>query len=318
MKNKSVTIIIPCYNAASWLSATVESALAQTWPHKEIIIVNDGSTDTSLAIAQSFATRGVRVIDQKNRGAASARNAGLRAASGAFIQFLDADDLLAPGKISAQMERLSTASEGAIASGPWGVFHDQPETATFSPEPVWADFAPLDWLVTAWSGAWMFPPLVWLTPRHVLDEAGPWDETLSLDDDGEYFCRVLLQASAVCFSDRAKSYYRRHAGPRISASRGLRAAQSSFTSNQQKEKLTLAREDSSRVRHALACNWQRFVWEQISDAPALARQALVRSRQLDASLPAPQGPRLYSFLAPLLGWRTARRLQLSAQRIFRQ
>ena len=94
-----VSILIPAYNAERWLGATIESALAQTWPAKEIIVVDDGSTDRTLAVARGFGDRGVQVITQANRGAAAARNTALRAARGAWIQFLDADDLLNPRKI---------------------------------------------------------------------------------------------------------------------------------------------------------------------------------------------------------------------------
>jgi glycosyltransferase involved in cell wall biosynthesis len=77
-----VSIIIPCRNAAPWLAETLESALGQTWQAKEILLVDNGSTDDSLAIARTFERRGVQVLLQSNRGAAAARNTGLRAARG--------------------------------------------------------------------------------------------------------------------------------------------------------------------------------------------------------------------------------------------
>jgi len=311
-----VSILTPCYNAARWLAATLESALAQTWPHTEVIVVDDGSRDDSLALARSFESRGVRVIAQPNRGASAARNAALAAARGEFIQFLDADDLLAPEKIAAQVAALAAApaNAGALASGPWGSFTGDPALARFQPEPVWADLAPLDWLVRSWSGGGMFPPLVWLTPRRIIDAAGSWNEALSLDDDGEYFSRVLLQASAIRFVPAAKSYYRTHDGPRLSASHGDRAARSSFLSIELKERHALAAEATPRMRRALALHWQRFAWEQMADAPALAAVALARMQELAPGLPPPDGPRLYRWAARVLGWRRARRLQLAAQR----
>lgn len=310
-----VSIIIPCHNAERWLAGTLESALAQTWTAKEIIVINDGSSDNSLTIARSFASRGVRVADQPNQGASAARNHGLRLARGEFIQFLDADDLLAPDKIAHQVAALTAAPAGSVAAGPWGTFHLLPADARFHPEPVWADLAPLDWLVRSWSGGGMFPPLVWLTPRRVIDAAGPWNEALSLDDDGEYFCRVLLQSSAIRFVPGAISYYRTHDGPRLSASRGDRAARSSFLSGELKERHALAREDSPRMRHALALNCQRFAWEQLADAPALAALALARMQAHAPALPPPDGPRLYRWAARLLGWPRARRLQLVTRRL---
>ncbi|MCX6950523.1 MAG: glycosyltransferase family A protein [Opitutae bacterium] len=309
-----VSILIPCYNAARWLAATLESALAQTWPHTEIIVVDDGSSDNSLMIARSFTSRGVHVLTQPNRGAAAARNAALAAAQGELIQFLDADDLLAPGKIAAQVEALTTAPAGSIASGPWGRFTLDPSSASFHPEPVWTDLTPLDWLVLSWSGGGMFPPLVWLTPRRIIDAAGPWNEDLSLDDDGEYFCRVLLQAATIRFVPGADSYYRDHSGPRVSASQGDRAARSSFLSIELKDRHALVREESPRMRRALASNYQRFAWEQLVDAPALATLALARMQAHSPDLPPPDGPRLYRWVSRVLGWPRARRLQLIARR----
>src|SRR4051812_14036077 len=89
-----VSILIPCRNAEPWLAATLESALAQTHPATEIILVDDGSTDGSLELAHSFAARGVRIATQANAGASAARNHAFRESRGEFIQFLDADDLI--------------------------------------------------------------------------------------------------------------------------------------------------------------------------------------------------------------------------------
>ena len=100
MSQPLVSILIPCYNSEKWLAETLESALAQTWQNKEIIVVDDGSTDSSLEIAKTFESNKVKVLRQDNRGASAARNLGLTNAQGDFIQYLDADDLLSEDKIS--------------------------------------------------------------------------------------------------------------------------------------------------------------------------------------------------------------------------
>ncbi len=117
-----VSIIIPCHNAEPWLEATLLSALGQTWPRTEIIFVDDGSSDGSVAVARRFAARGVRVESTPHRGASAARNHGLRIARGEFSQFLDADDILAPEKIERQVARLGAAPAGTVASGSLGAF----------------------------------------------------------------------------------------------------------------------------------------------------------------------------------------------------
>ncbi len=113
-----VSILIPCYNSEQWLAETIESALAQTWKNIEIIIVDDGSTDNSLAIAKSFESSIVKVISQENKGASTARNIALKEAQGDFIQYLDADDLLAPDKIELQVGLLENNGDcNLVASG---------------------------------------------------------------------------------------------------------------------------------------------------------------------------------------------------------
>ncbi|MEO6847040.1 MAG: hypothetical protein ABI443_06180 [Chthoniobacterales bacterium] len=160
----------------------------------------------------------------------------------------------------------------------------------------------------------MMHPAAWLTPRKTALAAGEWNESLSLDDDGEYFSRVLLQSKKVEFVPDAKSYYRSHTGVRLSGSAGPKAAQSSYLACELKEKNLLATEDSSRTRHALACNYCRFAWEQLDAAPQLVEKAIARWQQLDSTVKAPRGGTLYNILAATLGWQTARRLQLRRQR----
>src|SRR2546425_6261438 len=101
-----VSILIPAYNAEPWIADTIRSALAQTWPRKEIIVVDDGSRDQTLSIARQFASKNVSVVTQENQGASAARNRALALSQGKFIQWLDADDLIAPDKIAKQVEAL--------------------------------------------------------------------------------------------------------------------------------------------------------------------------------------------------------------------
>src|SRR6516225_12133852 len=94
-----VSILIPAYNAQEWIADTIISALGQTWSRKEIIVVDDGSTDQTLAIARQFASKDVVVVTQRNQGASAARNHALSLSQGDYIQWLDADDLLSTDKI---------------------------------------------------------------------------------------------------------------------------------------------------------------------------------------------------------------------------
>jgi len=105
----SVSVVIPCFNAARFLSETIQSVFAQTVLPKEILIIDDGSTDDSRRIAESFGGS-VRVIVQNNQGESVARNRGIEEAQGEWIAFLDADDLWEPVKLQRQLELLNRDS----------------------------------------------------------------------------------------------------------------------------------------------------------------------------------------------------------------
>ncbi len=211
-----VSVIIPFYNCERFLQATIQSAIDQTWPAKEIILVNDGATDGSLAIAKSYEGDGIRVFSQENKGAAAARNYGLREAKGAYIQFLDGDDLLSADKLSTQLNLL-LPNPGKIAVCNTIHFKDGTDPLSCSPSPheesFLLDTAPVHFLINLWGGyadnGSMVTVHSWLCSRSIINEAGPWNESLTVDDDGEYFCRVLLSAQGVLKS-KGYSYYRKH------------------------------------------------------------------------------------------------------------
>ena len=106
-----ISVLIPAYNSERWLAGTLRSALAQTWPRLEVIVVDDGSRDATLAVARTFEGKQVKVVTQPNQGACAARNHAFSLAQGTYIQWLDADDLLHPDKISAQMRVASELAD---------------------------------------------------------------------------------------------------------------------------------------------------------------------------------------------------------------
>jgi glycosyltransferase involved in cell wall biosynthesis len=117
MDSISISVIIPCYNGARFLRDTLQSVLVQTLPPLEVIVVDDGSTDDSAAIAESYGPP-VRVIRQSNQGESVARNRAISEARGEWVAFLDADDLWLPEKLAAQA-KLMTPAVGAVCS--WNI-----------------------------------------------------------------------------------------------------------------------------------------------------------------------------------------------------
>ena len=113
-----ISCVMPVHNAKAYLSAAVESVLAQNYPYFELILVDDGSTDGSSALCGEFSLKDdrVKLLSQPNRGAAAARNAGLAAATGRYLTFVDADDILKPGAFSA-IARAAAASPDLVSYG---------------------------------------------------------------------------------------------------------------------------------------------------------------------------------------------------------
>lgn len=112
-----VSIIIPAYNQAHYLGRAIQSALAQTHSDLEVIVVDDGSTDDTAAVAQGFADPRLRYVYQVNRGLSAARNTGLRHASGDFVSFLDSDDQFLPHKLELLLAELERYPEAGLAAG---------------------------------------------------------------------------------------------------------------------------------------------------------------------------------------------------------
>jgi glycosyltransferase involved in cell wall biosynthesis len=304
-----VSILIPCHNAAPWLAATLESALAQTWAEKEIIVVDDGSTDGSLALARTYERRGVRVIAQPNAGASAARNAAWRAARGAWLQFLDADDLLAPDKLARQLAFAAAGGPRHAIGATWQRFHREPGDLAPVEQPLCADLPAVDWMVLKFEHNLMMHPAAWLTPRLLAERAGPWDESLSLDDDGEFFSRVVLASDGVRCCRGAVSHYRSGLPGSLSKSRSERAWASAHRSVALSVARLLRAEDSPRTRHAGATALQRFIYESYPRAAACRRQAAAEVARLGGSDLAPEGGPRFQQLRRFLGWRLARRLQ---------
>jgi glycosyltransferase involved in cell wall biosynthesis len=299
-----VSVIVPCRNGAAWLGDAVESCLSQSWQCLEIVVVDDASTDGSREVARRYRDRGVVTLDSPRQGASAARNVGLQHARGDFIQFLDADDVLDADKIRLQVERLVQGPAGVIASGAWARFWHLPSEAVFTPEPVWRDFQPAEeFLIASWLGGGMMANFGWLTPRAVLDRAGPWNENLSLADDGEYFCRVLRAASAVVFCGAARGFYRSGAAASLSRRHDRDALVSSFTATDLSCRHLLQRCNSPAAQKACATHYQRFAYHaypQVRDLVALAER---RASELGGSELRPGGGPLFQILAKSIGWK---------------
>ena len=305
---KLVSIIIPAYNCQQWISQSIESALAQTWPNKEIIVVDDGSTDNTLSIAKRYESKSLKVVHQENRGAAAARNTGLKLAQGDYIQYLDADDLLAPDKIEYQIRLSEEESNVVLFSSSFGIFYVSPKRAKFKPTSLWRDLPPSDWLCTKFKENLWMNPAVWLVSRELTDLAGPWDERLSLDDDGEYFCRMIRFSKKIKFVERAKVFYRQWDPGSLSRLKSDRACNSLLLSLKLCTKYLLDLEDSERTRRAcsqLIQTWASYFYGK----EKLWAEACNLVAEFGGDLSRPKLSWKYVPIKWAFGFRTARKIQ---------
>ncbi len=304
-----VSILIPAYNAEAWIAYTLHSAVAQTWEAKEIIVVDDGSTDRTLVVARQFESRGVRVVAGEHQGAAATRNRALALSRGEYIQYLDADDLMAPDKIARQLEAIEpSSSRRTLLSGSWGEFAYRYYRSEFIPTALWCDLNPVDWLIRKMQLGVFMQTATWLVSRELAEAAGPWDTRLLGDDDGEYFCRVLMASDGVRFVPESKVYYRRSGVGSLSYI-GLsnRKMEAQMCSMQLHIRYLLSLEDSPRVRDVCVDylqNWLPFFYP---NRPDLVKQAEEMAVDLGGKLQPPQLSWKASLFGAFFGQNQAKR-----------
>ena len=304
-----VSVLIPCYNSERWVAETLDSVLAQSWINIEVIVVDDGSTDHSIDVVKGYVQRGIKLICQSNKGAAAARNAAFLASRGEYVQFLDADDLLSANKIESQLRRL-IVNPDAVAVCQWGRFYNNVSNLILNPDDTWRDLDPIDWLVAAWiNGEGTLFPALWLVPREVVVKAGPWREDLSLNDDGEFFTRVVLASKQVLYCNEATAYYRSGIFSSLSKTRSIQAWQSGFMAIQSCVNSVMQTEDSARVRRCCALLWQVYAHSAYPYEKKLANEALKQAARLHNVKIHPDVGRIFRLVSNILGWRIARFMQ---------
>jgi glycosyltransferase involved in cell wall biosynthesis len=304
-----VSILIPAYNAQEWIADTIKSATGQSWQRREIVIVDDGSTDQTLAIARRFASKELKVVTQPNQGAAAARNKAFSMCQGDYIQWLDADDLLAFDKIDRQMTVLERCPERRVLlCSAWGRFIYRVSRAEFMPTRLWCDLTPAEWLIRKMGENLYIAQHAWLASRELCENAGPWDTRLLFDDDGEYFCRVILASAGIRFVPEARAFYRLS---------GFGSLSQLGTSNRKLDALALSMrlhvrylrsiEDSPRAREACLRYIQTWLLNFYPNRLDLVEELTQMAIELGGTIAPPSLSWKYRWLRQLFGWQFAKR-----------
>lgn len=316
-----VSILIPAYNAEPWIGDAIQSAIDQTWHRTEIVVVNDGSKDRTLDVARKYASNKVKILSHDNQGASATRNRALREAQGDYIQWLDADDTIDPTKIALQITS-ADLDPSILLSSAWSRYFYRSRRAVFRNNALCQNHTPAGWLQTKMeTNAWMAIES-WLVSRQLAEKAGPWDATLSADDDGEYFARVVCASSAVVYIHDAKSRCRL-ANPQSlsSGTRSVRWLTSQYRSIEKQIAYLQSLDGSERTRQACLTLLQRWYVHFYPAHHELVEQINDLARGMDGELVEPKLPRKYRWLPPIIGWQNTKTIQakipaarLSAQR----
>ncbi|WP_075223276.1 glycosyltransferase family 2 protein [Acuticoccus yangtzensis] len=305
-----ISVLIPVYNAGPYLSATLDSVLAQMHKDVEIVAVDDGSTDGSDEILDRYADRITVLRNAKSSGASAARNCAFAASTGDAVLYLDADDIIAPNHLAALSEAIKHHDQEAIAFGRWARFHAHPNEAIFPNRPTERTMPGVDWLLTDWCN--MQPMMqcgMFLIPRALIERAGGWDERLSLIDDFEFFSRLITTASGMVFAPEARLYYRSGNAGSLSGQKSRKAVESQHLSLMLGTDHLLTAENSPRTRGASANVLAQFDYEHYPAHADLRASVRTRVAELGGADVAPSGPPNFHRLRRLIGWRAARRVQ---------
>ena len=278
----SVSVIIPAHNAENTLRKGVASLLRQGADDLEVIIVDDGSTDRTAEVARHLSGEFASVftkfslIRTPNRGACAARNTGVELSKGQYIQFLDADDYLMPGKIGAQLEHMqrSGKNDTVLPYGPW-ILEDangsETQTQTRQNQPLLATEKAE--LMSAFLSGWWCPPHVFLWPRKLLEATGPWNEDLAADQDGEIFFRALCAGSTLSWCDEGgAAVYSQHSSSQISRQVTLQSCASRFEALKIMEQEVRRLNLFSELSNALAVRGYRTFELTVASHTELAKQ----------------------------------------------
>jgi len=249
-----ISVVIPTYNRAPWVAAAVQSALAQTYPHTEVIVVDDGSTDSTADVLEAFTRDGrVRYFHQENLGVSAARNRGIREARGRFIAFLDSDDVWYPWKLEVQSRLLETMPRLALVCTEFAASTAEGDDAAYSRShfkvfrrqgvgyaDVFDERARLADLVGVVPGVpgdtlvhwgevfeWLFQGNFIHTPtvlcrREAILEAGGFDESLRTQEDFDLYLRIT-HLHPIAFIDLASALYATDSNDRLSGNENILA-----------------------------------------------------------------------------------------------
>lgn len=304
-----VSVIIPAYNASKYIDDAVNSILNQTYPNIEIIIVDDGSTDDTYQCLERHRCQNLKIIRTKNNGQSKACNIGFEHSKGELIKFFDADDVLNAQFIEEQIVLIGSATD-VVISARWGrFFKDDISTFKLNHEEVQKEIKPIEYLKDCLiRKSNMLQCGLFLIPREILYKSGVWNETLSLNNDFDFFVRVLLNANKLIFSEKSILYYRSGLTSSLSNSKGETAFRSGVTSNLLGVESILNFQNTQIIREACAEHLKTWMFMTYPRHKALSEEVEIEIKRLSNKRPLYGEKRIVQIFSALLGWKIIRTL----------
>ena len=313
--NALISVVIPCFNARLWIAQTLQSVLSQEMENYEIIAVDDGSTDgTADFIEREFSQ--VHLVRTPNGGPSRARNIGTEKATGRFIQYLDADDLLAPQKLRRQWEVLEK-SGGDVAYGDWQKLV-MTSDGTYQPgevmRPCLSSHLGDDVEIEVFNGFWC-PPAAYLFRREAIEKVGGWNESLPVIQDARFALDCAFHGAQFVPCEGLMAMYRVHTSGSVSTRDARAFSRDCLTNNLQVEERwrSCGKLDTKRKK-ALVKAYDYVAQVSYRSDPKTFERAYARLAVLDRRY-VPEEPLGLNLATRFLGYRRAQAVKFVFGRI---
>ena len=306
-----ISVIIPSYNRGWCLEDTVMSAsYADNNIVCEILVVDNGSDDNSFEIIERLSSSDSRIrwVDGSHlpKNGNAARNLGFRESSGDYIQYLDSDDQIVPGKLEAQLDWLKKQGSKSITTSQWVAFTDQDIIKKLRKRETWKDYSSgVDLLKDLLLRNQWFCPGTWLLPRYLCEVVGPWDEACSADQDRDYFMRLLIEAENVYCYPEEGFRYRVGSTDHVSNQTDSRHQKSRWLVWQKTRDMLLSVSDASHSKAAVAQALIHLSYSRFWNDASYLSEAAESFNSLKAHVPLFSRPYFLGIMSRLIGLQKA-------------
>ncbi|RKS53950.1 glycosyltransferase involved in cell wall biosynthesis [Gillisia mitskevichiae] len=311
-----VSIIIPLYNSEKYIHDTLYSCLNQTYKNFEIIIVDDGSIDRSSEIVNSMNDNRILYFKIPNGGPCKARNFGISKSSGQLIQFLDADDILHEEKLELQMLQYLKYGDNYIYSGTMGYIIGDEKKLEIGFDFYYSNLKREEYFNRMFDNFGKYYTTgMWLVPAKLVKITAGWNEEVLINNDGEYFTRLILNSEGIIYSEGSIFFYRRDVPQSVSKAFNSKKVYESWLysykcyvkSFQQFLDMRASHELGRKALSVYYCN-------SFPNYPDLLLQCKNEIRNLGYSSPSPHGGLVFKSISMLLGVDLALKIRLFKQR----